>query len=174
MKKKHSFLARTAMTLLLVMLTTVTAWADNITISSTEEWNTFASSVNSGTTYSGETVTLAADITVATMAGTSETNCFKGMLYGGGHTLTFNATATENNCAPFGYIDGATITCLKVAGSISTGYKFAAGIAAHSLGNCTIQSCQSSIAITSTVNGDGTHAGFVAVKEGGAKLNITN
>lgn len=98
---------------------------------------------------------------------------FSGTFDGCGHTLTFSATATSDNCAPFAYIDGATFKRLTVAGTISTGYKYAAGIVAHSYGDCTILSCRSSIAIASSISGDGTHAGFVAVQEGGT-LTITN
>ncbi len=122
---------------------------------------------------SGKTFRQTADITVSTMVGTSEANSFQGTYDGGGHTLTFNATAEADGCAPFRYIRGATIKCLKVAGTVSTGYKYAAGIAAHSYGTCTIQNCQSSIAVNSTISGDGTHAGFVAVQENGT-LTITN
>ena len=164
-------LMRAAMTLALIV-TCAAAWAQDLTINSADDWNTFATNVNSGTSYSGQTVTLAADITVSTMAGTSD-HKFSGTLYGGGHTLTFSATATADNCAPFGYIDGATIKCLNVDGTISTGYKYAAGIAAHSYGNCTIQNCWSSIAVTTSISGDGTHAGFVAVHESGT-LTLTN
>ena len=164
-------LHRTATALLMALLSAQTAWAD-ITISTPAEWDAFATAVNGGTSYSGQTVTLANDITVSTMVGTSD-HKFTGTFYGGGHTLTFNATATANDCAPFAYIDGATFRCLKVAGTISTGYKYAAGIAAHSSGNCKIRNCQSSVTINSSISGDGTHAGFVAVHESGT-LTITN
>ena len=179
---RHSARAATALAqaarrataaLAIILLTAMTAGAEGVTINSAEDWNTFAAAVSNGTTYIGEIVTLGTDITVSTMAGTSQTNSFKGTFYGGGHTLTFNATATADNCAPFGYVDGAMFKCLKVAGIISTGYKFAAGIAAHSYGNCTIQNCQSSVTVNSTISGDGTHAGFVAVHESGT-LTITN
>ena len=76
-------MARAAMTLLLAMLTTMTAWAD-VTISSATEWETFANAVSNGTTYSGQIVTLTNDITVTTMAGSSQTNSFKGTFNGGG------------------------------------------------------------------------------------------
>lgn len=168
--------SRTALILLLATLlltmTAQTAGAQDLTISTEEDWNTFVSNVNGGTTYSGQTVTLSADITVTTMAGTSS-NRFKGTFVGGGHTLTVNFTATADGCAPFLYIEGASINTLKVAGSISTGYKYAAGIAAHSYGECIIQNCQSSVTITTTVSGDGTHAGFVAVHESGT-LTVNN
>ena len=122
--------------------------------------------------FSGKTVKLGADISVTTMAGSSS-NRFKGTFDGAGHTLTVNYTASSNDCAPFLYIDGATFRCLKVSGSISTGYRYAAGIAAHSYGNCTIKNCISSIAVNSTISDDGTHAGFIAVLESGV-LNIKN
>lgn len=142
-------------------------------ISSTADWDTFAAAVSGGTTYEGEIVKLTDDISgITTMAGTSD-HRFKGTFIGGGHTLTVNYTARGNDCAPFLYIEGATINTLKVAGNISTGYKYAAGIAAHGYGNSTIKNCWSSVAITSSVNGDGTHAGFVAVQEAGL-LGITN
>ena len=57
---------------LLMALLTATAWADDdfvdngdgsYIIHNVDDWSQFASSVNDGTTYSGQTVTLAADIT---------------------------------------------------------------------------------------------------------------
>ena len=42
---------------------------DPYLISSTEDWNTFANNVNNGTSYSGKTVKLNADISVTTMVG---------------------------------------------------------------------------------------------------------
>ena len=147
--------------------------ADPYLISSAADWTWFASAVSDGMTYEDQTLKLTANINgITTMAGTSD-HRFKGTFMGDGHTLTVNYTATGENCAPFLYIEGATINTLKVAGTISTGYKCAAGIVAHSYGDCTIQNCWSNVAITSTVSGDGTHAGLVAVHEDGS-LRITN
>ena len=171
-QKKH-LLAMKLLLCLFALLTASTAWAEKLTINSADDWNAFAGMVGGGTTYQGDTVLLANDITVSTMVGDNN-HKFSGTFIGCGHTLTFNATATGNDCAPFNYIDGATIKFLNVAGTISSGYKYAAGIAAHSSGNCTIESCHSSVNIVSSVNGDGTHAGFVAVHESGSTLNITN
>ena len=182
MKHKTKWM-RLAMTLALIVLTATTAWAVGLSgsgtaanpylITSATDWTTFVNAVNSGTTYENKIVKLTADISgITTMAGTSD-NRFKGTFMGDGHTLTVNYTATANDCAPFLYIEGATIYTLKVTGTITTGYQFAAGIAAHSYGNCTIHSCWSNVAIISSVDGDGTHAGFVAVQEDGS-LRITN
>lgn len=62
------------------------------------------------------------------------TATFSGTFDGGGNTLTFNYTATGDNAAPFAYITGATIKNLRVAGTITTSKKFAAGIVAISNG----------------------------------------
>ena len=173
MKKPLSILLTICMIVGLIPWTTMPALAESdLTISTEEDWNTFATAVSNGTTYSGQTVTLGADITVSTMAGASA-NKFKGTFYGNGHTLTFDATATAEGCAPFFAIDGATFKCLNVGGAISTDKKLAAGIAAHTYGDCTIQNCRSSVAITTSVSDDGTHAGFIAIQESGT-LNITN
>ena len=155
-------LMRTAMTLALIV-TCVSAWAQGLTINTADEWNIFATNVSNGTSYSGQTVTLAANISVSTMAGLNQTNSFKGTFDGGGHTLTFNYTATEQYAAPFRYIDGATIKNLHVDGTIQTSAKYAAGIAAQEYGTTSIKNCRSSIVVTSSVDGDGTHSGFVAV-----------
>ncbi len=176
-------LFRAALVLLAFLLSfsAQTAWAQDLIISSTLEWNYFAAAVNNGTTYSGQTVALAADIQVTTMvgtsiAGTSEKKWFEGTFYGNGHTLTFNATADEEYCAPFRYIKGATIKCLKVEGEIKTDKKYASGIAGMCSGTCTIQNCQSSITIKSSVggDGDGTHGGFVSMQQDDANLTISN
>lgn len=151
-----------------------TAWAQ-VTISSADEWNTFASNVNNGTTYSGQTVTLTADITITTSAGSSSTNSFKGTFEGGGHTLTLSLTHSSGGdawIAPFRYINGATIKHLHTAGNISTNGKMAGGIVGDSWGWSTIQSCRSSVTISSSISGDGTHGGLVGrVNDGTLIIN---
>ena len=150
---------------------------DPYIISNTDEWNTFAYFVNSGTnTYSGEYVKLTADISVTEMVGTSESNSFQGTFLGDGvHTLTFTKGTSESafgeeNCAPFRYVKNATIRDLKVAGYIYTSRKFAAGLVSRPYGTTNITNCQVSTVIYSSVNGDGTHGGIVAMPDG--TLNI--
>lgn len=164
-------------TTMLLMVQGASAWSGSgssgapYLIASTADWNTLASNVANGNTYSNTYFKLTADITVTTMAGTSS-KPFQGTFDGGGHTLTFNYTATADNAAPFAYITGATIKNLTVAGTITTSKKFAAGIVAISNGG-TITNCQSSVTINSSVDGDGTHGGLVADSYQGT-LNITN
>lgn len=142
-----------------------TSSADPYLIASSDDWGTFATSDDE---YSGKFFKLTADITVTTM----RTKTFSGTFDGGGNTLTFNYTATGNNAAPFAYITGAMIKNLRVAGTINSGYKFAAGIVAISNGG-TIENCQSSVTINSSKSGDGTHGGLVADSYQG-RLDINN
>lgn len=125
-------------------------------IASEVDLNDFVRQVNSGNTFSGMVVQLTADISVSSMAGT-DANRFKGVFDGAGHTLTFNSTATQNYAAPFRYVEGATFTNLTVGGTIHASGRFAAGIVAHSLGNTSLSSCRSKVAIESTHSGDCTH-----------------
>ena len=139
---------------------------DPYLIASPADWETFATSTDE---YSDTFFKLTADITVTTM----RTKTFKGTFDGGGNTLTFNYTATEEEVAPFRYITGATIKNLRVAGTINAGgYMFAAGIVSISNGG-TITNCQSSVTINSSKSGDGTHGGLVADSYTGT-LDISN
>ena len=96
-------------TTMFLMVQGASAWngsgssGDPYLIASTADWNTLASNVANGNTYSNTYFKLTADITVTTMV----TATFSGTFDGGGHTLTFNYTATGNNAAPFAYITGA-------------------------------------------------------------------
>ncbi len=103
----------------------------------------------------------------------SGTKTFNGTFDGGGHTLTFNYTATAEDTAPFAYLKNATIQNLRVAGTINTGYKFAAGLCVYSSGSTNIEACQISVTINSTLSNDGTYGGLVSDHLDGT-LNINN
>ena len=143
------------------------------------DWNSFAYHVNNGTSYSGQFVKLNSDISVSEMVGSSETNSFQGTFLGDGvHTLTFTAGSSsaafgEENCAPFRYTKNATIRDLKVTGTIYTSRKFAAGLVARNSGTTTITNCQIGTVIHSSVSGDGTHGGIVAMPAGSTTTSIT-
>ena len=172
---------RMAVMLLLAMFVVSTTWADGLTgtgtaddpylISSDADWTTFASNVNNGTSYSGQTVKLTANINVSTMAGSS--NKFKGSFDGAGHTINLALTASEDRCAPFRYVEDATISLLTVTGTVSTGtYKFGAGLIAESKGSVTVKNCRSSVTVSgdrsSLSDKDGTHGGFVSLESNGS------
>ena len=138
-------------------------WAP-IVIANTTQWNEFCAAVNGGFTYSGLTVTLTDDISVTTTAGTSQAISFQGTFDGDCHTLTFTKTGvTTQLCAPFMWIMDATIQNLHTTGTISTSHQMAAGIVGRAFGNCFFTNCRSSMEITTSRNGDGTHGGLLAV-----------
>ncbi len=133
---------------------------ENNLISTVEDWEALRTYVSSGGDTSGTDFKLGKDLSVSTMIGTDE-YAFCGTFDGCGHTLTFNTTASDENCAPFKTTKNAVIRNLHTAGTIQTGKKYAAGMIAYEWGKATITNCRSSIDIESTVSGDGTHGGFV-------------
>jgi hypothetical protein len=117
---------------------------------------------------------MTADVEVAdnSMVGTSSMP-YSGIFDGQGHTLSVKYLATADYCAPFRYINGATICNLHTMGTINTAYRVAGGVAADLKGTNTIDQCWSSVSITSTYSGDVTNGGIVAYNESGT-LDITN
>ena len=173
---------------LLLLLVSQAAWAlsgsgtigDPYRIASVADWNTLATNVNNGTTYSGQYFCLTADISISTMVGNSEDHSFRGTFDGRGHTLTISYNTHEDLTAPFRYIQGATFKNLKVTGSITTTMNLAAGIAGLNTGStATFEQCITDITINSsstTVVGWGRvdyHGGFLA-RSNNAHVNITD
>ena len=131
-------------------------------ISYTIQWNLLADRVAVGTDYSGTYFRLANDITVTSMVGIDGQHSFNGNFDGDGNKLTLNYSTTTDYAAPFRFVNGATIHDLTVEGTINTTKQFAAGLIGQAAGTVVIDHCRSSVTINSTVNGDGTDAGFVA------------
>ena len=136
-------------------------------ISYTSQWDMLSERVAVGTDYSGQYFRLAADITVSTMVGIDGQHAFSGNFDGDGKTLTLDYDTDADYSAPFRFVDGATIHDLTVAGTIITSDQFAAGLIGQAAGIVTIDHCRSSVTINSSVNGDGTNGGFVAVMHSG-------
>ena len=141
-------------------------------ISSNSDWLVLADNIANDTIcYREKFVKLTADLAVTKMVGTNSVHSFQGTFDGDGHTLTFTAGSSsepfaEQYCAPFRYVTGATIKNLNVAGDIYTSKKFAGGLVAQASGTTTITGCRVSTVIHSSVGGDGTHGGIVAVPSG--------
>lgn len=191
MKKSKLFLM-----LLALMAFGPTAWAqwtgsgtssDPYLITSTEDWNTLATNVenaNTYNTYSGTYFKLTEDITISEMVGKKVSNTgvdsddyrfFCGNFNGNGHTLTLNLNASENICAPFRYINGATIRYLIVDGTITgNGCKQLAGIAGMADGYIHITSCWVKASMTSSFSGDSSIAGLMVQIAGGGRVYFTN
>ena len=87
------------------------------TIGNKANWELFCNLVNSGYTFSSETVKMTADISdaVTTMVG-SGSNSFKGTFDGQGHTL--NVNVTSETPAPFLTVTDCTIKNLHITGQV--------------------------------------------------------
>ena len=145
---------------------------DTYTIKTADGWNYFCRRLEVDgelNGFSGKTVVLAGNITVTTMAGSTD-HPFKGTFDGDGHTLTFNYTADRTNCAPFRITDGATIRNLHATGQIEGGAQhYLSGLVGSASGKLTIENCRVSTQISSTVSGIANNGGFVGYLSSGYK-----
>ena len=141
------------------------------TISTTDDWNTFAADVSSGKNYHGFSVKLDSDLNDITTRVGTEANPFNGKFDGQGHTLNVNMNVTtgDDYIAPFAVLKDATIKNLNVAGTITTNGRYPASIAGGVSNHTYITNCRSSVAITSSYEGDTGAGGFV----GWVKTNKT-
>ena len=144
---------------------------DPVHISSVADWGRLANAVNGGYTFNEHLVMLHRDISVSDMVGSSDANSFQGTFDGDGHTLTFtNGSAdrpfAEDYCAPFRHVKNAVIKNLYTDGTITTSAMKGAGLVGESHGALTIENCRSSVTISASKSGDGTHGGFVATLSG--------
>ena len=174
---------------LLCVLSAAGAWAQNAsgnftvsgdtyTIQNAAGWDEFCNAVTNGDNFSGKTIVLAQDITVTSMAGSTE---FRGTFNGNGHTLTLHYGSPEARVdaqfvAPFPSVSGgATFSNLHVNGYIYSTYTTTetkpepgvGGLIGHIFGNITIEHCTSSVKITSTT---GTLGGFVGLCDHAVKF----
>ncbi|MBQ3805826.1 MAG: hypothetical protein II844_08505 [Prevotella sp.] len=144
----------------------ITQSGDTYTIKTADGWNYFCQRMDVDADlngFSGKTVVLGDDITVTTMAGSGK-YAFKGTFDGDGHTLTFNYTADRPNCAPFRITNGATIRNLHAMGQIDGGiWHYMGGLVGSASSNLTIENCRVSTQISSTINGEAEHGGFVGL-----------
>ena len=189
-KKRLHFLARAAMTLLLVMFATIGARADEGTLSgsgtaadpyligSDADWETFVSYINDkGGQYRYSYYKLTADIKVTSMAGkNNDDNAFKGVFDGNGHTMTLDLTDDGNSyCAPFRFVGKSTFKRLHIAGKItSISYNAASLVGYQRYGTLNIYNCWSSVDIVCTKKSSySCNAGFVGyIYE--SDININN
>ncbi len=158
---------------------TLTAYFDDLSIQTDEagnylignetDWSEFKQIVDDTPTANAKLTADVQLVAVSPMLG-SNTAKYAGTFDGQGHTLTVAYNTTKELTAPFRYTDGATISNLTVDGTITTSAKYAAGFIAQAFGNCTLTNCVSKVAITSTVKGDGTHGGLVAVVQNTTSL----
>ena len=154
---------------------------DFFPIRSFDDWQEFSRRVEAANGQYDLNARLYADITVNTILGWKEGSPYRGIFDGNGHTLTVSYKGSDNsaynseNIAPFRYVSNATIKNLYVKGTISTNSKFEAGLIAQvkSGGTVTIESCRSSVTLNSSVNGDATNGGLVAVVNSNATVKFS-
>lgn len=160
MKKMTHRFARTAMMLILAMLTT-SMWAQTtLTLSGegTEEnpyliatvdnWNNLAEYVAEENNCDGLYFKMTNDISTVTLpigrqtgSANSTRQRFAGIFDGGNHTLTVNINSedgsgqyanTKKCCAPFAFTQNVTIKNLHVTGTVETTSQFASGLVGQS------------------------------------------
>ncbi|MDR0833390.1 MAG: leucine-rich repeat protein [Candidatus Symbiothrix sp.] len=119
-------------------------------ISSKADMETLATSVNSGTTYSGKYFLLTNDLTgsnaLTTFISNSDTKPFSGIFDGGKHEIELN-----NTRGVFGYLSNATVQNLAVKGTLSASSGSIGGICGAAK-NSTISYCSNTATITTSVN----------------------
>ena len=153
-------------------------------INNEDDWDNFCDALYDNGTwnrFSGQTVKLANDISVSRMAG-YDYHDFCGTFDGGGHTLTFNATATDNYLAPFRNVlgnssdDHAVIHDLNVVTTITADdYRHAGGLIAEVWGYVDVVNCNVTANITAT-KGNQTElypSGLVSQVVSGAQLTVS-
>ncbi len=140
------------------------------TIGSSTGWNQFCDLLvnNNKGYFTGKTVNLGADITVNRMAGLDYKD-FTGTFNGQDHTITIDSSSGAY--ALFRNVENGNIQNLHVDGTINASAKNAAGLISGMWGTVNIENCRSSVTIVSSVEGEGTHGGFVAANS--STLTIT-
>ena len=143
-------------------------------IASKADWEKFCSDINNGSTYSGQTVKLTADISgITTRTSNDLENPFCGTFDGQGHTMNLNISVTTSDAtsAPFGYIENATVKNLHITGTETTAGLRIASIAGFAK-NSTITNCKSSVALSSSRANDIDCGAFVARTESGSTVTL--
>lgn len=140
-----------------------------VLIATTDELAEFGRAVRLG--ESGLNARLEADVAYPAGYKMLSTDAgYRGDFDGQGHTITLGMEMSGHDAALFKYLSGARIHDLNIAGDIATSSKYAAGLAGHATGSNTVSRVHSSVNITSTIEGDGTHGGFIGSNSSGDLL----
>ena len=146
-------------------------------IATAADWKEFCALVNGGQTTLNAKLTQDVDLgTDIAKVGTAN-KPYAGTFDGQGHTLKFNWDGGENdNIAPFGRVNGATIKNLRTEGSIrSDGYYLSGLIDEAYGGSNTVANCVSAVNITSSYTSDRCGAGgLISYIYSGANVAISD
>ena len=143
----------------------------NMTISSTDDWNTFCTMVSDAKGQYNVNAELLTDITVTKIAGYNSAEAYRGTFEGNGHTLTLNIKDNANNTALFSHAATATLRNLNVNGSVE-GINYTAALVGCVDNGATFvtENCHVSTSITTTRQ----YAGGLVGQTQGAQTTIRN
>ena len=152
--------------------------ADPYLITSAVDWDKLEIKNKSTSPFpDGSYFKLTANITVTSPVGSSEDNPFNHYFDGDGHTLNLDLTnMNADYTAPFGYIRNAHLSNLVLTGSVSTTGMRPSGLVGFVYGENTassIENCRSSVAISSSRNGDVDGGAFVGTVWSNASISLT-
>lgn len=100
----------------------------------------------------------------------SNSKSYSGTFDGQGHSITINLENGYGEVALFQSLKSATVKDLHISGTVTTGHKFAAGLAAGSNDNTLVENVSCDADIISRTDGDGTHGGIIALNNSGVTL----
>ena len=134
------------------------------------DWNTFRQKVKDAGGQYDVNARLYADISLNSkdnIVGNTGNYPYRGLFDGNGHTITLNISDDAARTALFSHVTNATFRDLHTAGTVTSSQKFISGLIGSIDANAhvTIENCRSSVTLNSSVSGDGTNGGFVAVIE---------
>lgn len=132
------------------------------TISTRQEWEDFAASVNDGSFKQGSYVKLLNDITISTLAGNSS-NSFSGTFDGNGHTINLGTRGDNaDGTSLFPYAYSAVFRNLSIDGTITnTSREGLAGFVGIAKGKLEFYNCTNNVKVTAFRNAAG-FTGFVS------------
>lgn len=97
-------------------------------IRSERDWKILCEGILGGEATSGKFFRMTADVGPVTAMASGAGHPFAGTFDGGGHTLTAAIESTDVWAAPFGFVNGATISNLTVTGTVTGGGNHAGGL----------------------------------------------
>ena len=142
------------------------------------EWTIFVNEVQSAQGNKDVNAILDADLTIPSTSYVGLDGWpYRGTFDGNGHTLTVDYNNTYQYTALFPVVkDVTTIKNLHVKGSVMSTQKFTSGIVGYVRAGTTLtfEGCQVSAKVYSSINGDATNGGFVALGLDNTNITLNN
>ena len=141
------------------------------------DWKEFKNRVQVAAGRYDVNARLYADFSTGECISWESSYAYRGIFDGNGHTITFNLADTGQEClAPFRFVGNATFRNLHTTGTITSSQSHSSGFIGQIDPNCnvTLESCRSSVAINSSINGEATNGGFLGVLNSGATVTFRN